>query len=75
MATILDCNNGKLENCIIEYDEEEIIALCDKLPNEQILIAGQYGGELPEIIKQGEQFFIQEISEHIRTVTFIYNQD
>lgn len=74
-STILDCNNGKLENCIIEYDEEELIAICDKLLNEQILIAGQYGGELPETTKQGEQVLIQETSEHIRTVTFIYNQD
>ena len=74
-STILDCNNGKLENCIIEYDEEELIAICDKLLNEQILIAGQYGGELPETTKQGEQVLIQETSEHIRTVTFIYNKE
>ena len=46
-STILDCSNGKLEDCTIGYDEEELIALCDKLSNEQISIAGQYGGELP----------------------------
>lgn len=73
-STLLDCSTGKLENCIIEYDEEELIALCDKLPNEQILIAGQYGGKLPELTKQGEQVLIQEINEHIRSVTFIFNQ-
>lgn len=39
------------------------------------LIAGQYGGGLPETTKQGEQVLIQEIGEHIRTVTFSYNQD
>lgn len=54
---------------------EELIAICDKLLNEQILIAGQYGGGLPERTKQGEQVLIQETSEHIRTVTFIYDQD
>ena len=29
---------------MIDYDEEELIAICDKLPDEQILIAGEYGG-------------------------------
>ena len=38
-TTILDCDNGKIENCMIDYDEEELIAICDKLPDEQILIA------------------------------------
>ena len=69
-STILDCSNGKLEDCTIGYDEEELIALCDKLSNEQISIAGQYGGELPEITKQGEQVLIQETNEHIKIVTF-----
>ena len=47
-TTILDCDNGKIENCMIDYDEEELIAICDKLPDEQILIAGEYGGNLPD---------------------------
>lgn len=25
-TTILDCNNGKIENCMIDYDEDELIA-------------------------------------------------
>ncbi len=74
-STILDCNNGKLENCIIEYDDEELIALCDKLPNEEISIAGQYGGKLPEITKQKEQVLIQETNEHTKTLTFIYDNN
>lgn len=72
-TTVLDCDNGKLENCTIDYDEEELIAICDKLPNEQILIAGEYGGRLPETTNKGEQVLIQETNEHIMTITFILN--
>ena len=74
-TTILDCDNGKLENCIVDYDEEELIAFCDKLPSEAILIAGQYGGKFPEVTNQGEQIIIQETTQYIRTVTFISNQN
>ena len=54
-TTILDCDNGKIENCMIDYDEEELIAICDKLPDEQILIAGEYGGNLPDTTNKGEK--------------------
>lgn len=74
-TTILDCDNGKLENCIADYDEEELIAFCDKLPSEAILIAGQYGGKFPEVTNQREQIIIQETTQYIRTVTFISNQN
>lgn len=73
-TTILDCNNGKTENCMIDYDEDELIAICDKLPNEQILIAGEYGGNLPDTTNKGERVLIQKTDEHITTITFILNQ-
>lgn len=73
-TTILDCDNGKLENCMIDYDEEELIAICDKLPSEQILIAGEYGGSLTDTTNKGERVLIQETNEHITTITFILNQ-
>ena len=73
-TTILDCNNGKIENCMIDYDEDELIAICDKLPNEQILIAGEYGGNLPDTTNKDERVLIQKTDEHITTITFILNQ-
>lgn len=74
-TTILDCNSGELENCSIDYDEEELIAICDQLPNENILISGEYGGTLPKITNNGERVFIQENDEHIMTITFILNNN
>ena len=40
----------------------------------KILIAGEYGGELPGRTKKGEQVLIQETNDHITTITFILNQ-
>ena len=61
-------------NCMIDYDEDELIAICDKLPNEQILIAGEYGGNLPDTTNKDERVLIQKTDEHITTITFILNQ-
>lgn len=72
-TTVLDCNNGKIEECIIDYDEQELIAICNQLPNEQIPIVGQYGGKLPAITRQGERIAIQETKEHIMKITFTSN--
>lgn len=73
-STLVDCENGKIEECDIVYDEEELFAICDKLSNEQISIAGQYGGKLPAASSKGERVFIQENAEHIMTVTFISSE-
>lgn len=34
-TTVLD---WKLKNCTVDYDDEELIAICDKFPNEQFFI-------------------------------------
>lgn len=70
-TTILNCDDGKLEECDVDYDEEEIIAICNQLPNEQISIAGQYGGRLPILSGKGERVVIYTTEEHIMTITFI----
>lgn len=70
-TTILNCDSGEIVECNIDYDEQELIAICDELSNEQITIAGQYGGELSLTSGKGEQVIIQETKEHIMTITFI----
>ena len=70
-TTILNCDSGEIKECNADYDEQEFIAICDGLSNEQITIAGQYGGNLPLISGKGEQVIIQETKEHIMTITFV----
>lgn len=70
-TTILNCDSGKIEECVADYDEQELIAICNQLPNEQITIVGQYGGELPLTSGKGEQVIIQKTKEHIMTITFV----
>lgn len=70
-TTILNCDSGEIEECDADYDEQELIAICDLLPKEQITIVGQYGGELPLTSGKGEQVIIQKSKEHIMTITFV----
>lgn len=74
MTTIVNCDNGKVEECFVDYDEQEFIAICDELPNEQIEIAGQYGGELPLVSGRGEKVTIQQTEDHVMTITFTSSQ-
>lgn len=45
-ATIFDCQKGTITTVECDYDEGELIAIVNGL-NEEISIAGQYGGSLP----------------------------
>lgn len=69
-STILNCDNGEIEECLVEYDEQELIAICEKLPNERILIVGRYGGELSKNSKHGEKVRIETNEKFITTVMF-----
>lgn len=73
-TTLVDCEDGKIEECEVVYDDEELLAICEQLPNEQIATAGQYGGKMPTTSGKGEQVVIQETKEYIMTVTFISSQ-
>ena len=39
-TTILNCDSGEISECNVVYDEQELIAICDELANEQITIVG-----------------------------------
>ena len=69
-TTIVNCDNGEIKDCVAEYDEEELVAICDAFPNEEIKIAGQYGGKLPLISACGDEIIIQKTKDSIMTITF-----
>lgn len=71
----MNCNNGRLEECEIEYDEDELIAVCNLLPDEKISIAGQYGGTLPISSGKGEYVVIDTPEENIMMITFITQKE
>ena len=58
--TVMDCEKSTIKECDGDYDESALLAVCDELPDEQITIAGQYGGELSDYTIQGERLFVSE---------------
>lgn len=68
-TTIIDCFSGEILECNCEYDEEATIAYCDELPDEEISIAGYYGGKLPDSSAQGDNVSINK-ENSITTVLF-----
>lgn len=70
MTSLIDCCSGEFIQCDCDYDEELQIAYCDKLPDEEIEIAGQYGGKLPSNSIQGDKIGIKTSENFITTVTF-----
>lgn len=73
-TTIVDCNNGIIEDCNIVFDENELIAYCDKLPNEELCIVGEYGGTLPSLSGKGEKADIIKTNNHIMRILFSINR-
>lgn len=58
-CTVIDCSDATVIECDVDYDENLFVAICDQLPNEEISIAGQYGGALPLSTVQGEHVTIK----------------
>lgn len=69
-TTIVDCNNGKIEECEIVYDEQELVAYCERLSNEELCIVGQFGGKLPDTTVRGEKVIVRTNDEHIMKIFF-----
>ncbi|MBR1736105.1 MAG: hypothetical protein IJ736_03680 [Firmicutes bacterium] len=70
-TTLVDCNDGSVEDCEIVFDEQDLTAFCDRLPDEELDIVGQYGGELPQISGKGEKVFISTNDKHIMQIVFV----
>ena len=73
--TVLNCDNGAIEECEIVYDENELVAYCDLIPAEEIAIAGQYGGKLPLTSVQGDKVFVQVPQENIQKIIFVSKKE
>ncbi|MBO4524117.1 MAG: hypothetical protein J5723_05470 [Ruminococcus sp.] len=69
-TTIVDCNNGAIDDCEIILDEKELIAYCDRLPDEELYIAGQFGGSLPQKTDNGEKVTVKVDDNHIMHIYF-----
>lgn len=69
-TTIVDCNTGQIKECDVDYDEEELVAFCEDLPDEELSIAGQYGGELPLLSGKGEEINVFTDENHIMSIVF-----
>ncbi|MCR5478976.1 MAG: hypothetical protein K6F27_03835 [Ruminococcus sp.] len=69
-TTLVDCDSGLFEDCDIAFDENELIAYCDKLADEELELAGQYGGSLPTSTDAGERVDIASNEEHIMQIRF-----
>ena len=54
-TTIFDCDSGTVTETDCAYDEDALFALCEDLNDEQITIAGQYGGLLQQTSPQGDK--------------------
>jgi len=72
-TTILDCDTGLLEECEADYDEENLIAYCDSLPD-CFSIMGKYGGELSKQTDQGDYVDIKLIGSQIFSGRKLYIQ-
>lgn len=70
-TTLVDCDAGEIEDCVAEWDEYALLAYCDKLPDEELEIAGQYGGRLNNTSGQSESVNVEISSNNMVRVLFI----
>lgn len=63
--TVFDCKDKSITEAVIAIDEKEFVALCDLLPDEEIPIAGSYGGSISHKTKQGERVEIINHDPHV----------
>lgn len=70
--TVMNCKTGRIIECDLEYDEEEMIAYTDQVEDEVIPLAGQYGGKLKIKTNQGEQIKIEKTNtKNVFRLTFL----
>ena len=70
--TVIDCSTGVLEECDADYDEEALIAYSDSLPDEELSLAGLYGGQLGQETESARVEVIT--SENHITKAFFYSE-
>ncbi|SDY75887.1 hypothetical protein [Lachnobacterium bovis] len=74
-ATIVDVDTGTINDCNVEYDEDELIAYCDTLPDEELQIVGQYGGKLNDFSGLSGKIAVETLDNNMTSVRFISNNN
>jgi hypothetical protein len=70
-STMVDGKTGKIKDCEVEYDEEALLAYCDGLPDEELKLAGQYGGKLRDRTARGEYVDVETDENFETTIDFV----
>ncbi|HBI84866.1 MAG TPA: hypothetical protein DDX71_01050 [Ruminococcus sp.] len=68
--TVADCIRGTVTECNAVYDEEALIAYSDAFPEEETVLAGEYGGSLPADSGHGEQIITTALPDGLSAISF-----
>jgi hypothetical protein len=69
--TIFECEDGSISDIDAEFDEKELVAITDMLPDEYIPIASAYGGQMSHKTLQGERVEISYHDKHVETIILL----
>lgn len=70
-STLVDCDNGEITECKVDYDEEAFIAISSDLPNEIVDIYGAHGGKPIHDTSKNEKVIVLRNDEKYSNKTLV----